>query len=167
MIVNTKIRMTKTNYRDVINLGNLVNMFKIKNSKRFKKIDLKKLQAHIPKKSEIFYMLSKLKIQIMKLNLKIKLGTESAPITSYLVVTIATIISIILPKLVKNNNNKKIKYIVTPIYNNKDIRIKLNCIISLKIVHIIYVIYMLEKKGREKNGRTSNRRAYAYSHEFN
>ena len=95
------------------------------------------------------------------------MGIEDAIATSYLVAIIASILSIILPHLVKKEDIKNIKYEINPIYNTLIFNLKLDSIINLKIVHIIYVIYNLVKKGRDKNERTSNRRSYAYSHEFN
>ena len=59
-------------------------------------------------------------------------------------------------------------YNIKPIYNNKNLyKINLNCIIEIKMVHIINIIYMLLKKGRKKNecSTTSNRKPYAYSYE--
>lgn len=53
-----------------------------------------------------------------------------------------------------------------PMYRfGNSINLSLNCIINVKMVHIIYVIYILLKKGMIKNERTSNRGAYDYSYE--
>ena len=59
-------------------------------------------------------------------------------------------------------------YTIEPIYQNKNIyKIQFNCIIQVKMVHIINVIYIFLKKGRsDLNERTtSNRRSYGYSYE--
>ena len=62
-------------------------------------------------------------------------------------------------------NPKKKAFSVYPLYNfGNSIKINLNCIIKVKIVHIIYVIYILLRR-RNKNERASNRRAYDYSYE--
>ena len=66
-------------------------------------------------------------------------------------------------------NRKKCYYAVLPKYENKnEYQIEFSSIIRIKIVHIIYSIYMHKKqvKGEEKNERTSNRRFDEYSHEF-
>lgn len=108
-----------------------------------------------------------LNVKIERLNLKINVGIEDASLTSYTVAIISSLLSIILPHLVKKEDTKKIKYEVNPVYNTFTFNLNLDSIISLKIVHIIYVIYNLVKKGSNKDDRTSNRRPYANSYEFN
>ena len=58
-------------------------------------------------------------------------------------------------------------YDIKPIYKDKNLyEISLNCIIEVKMVHIINMIYKIVKKRRsDKNERTSNRRAYDNSDE--
>ena len=101
-------------------------------------------------------------MKIKKINLDIKVGTESIMITVYLV----AIISSIIASFFEISNAKESTFSVMPLYNSgNSIKINLNCIISVKIVHIIYVIYILIKKRRTKDGGTSNRRTYDYSYE--
>ncbi len=55
-----------------------------------------------------------------------------------------------------------------PIYEDKNrIKLILNCIIQVKLVHIISIIYYVVKKRKEKRKyeRASNRRSYDYSYE--
>ncbi len=142
-------------------------MRKIYSNKKLEQIDLNKVKQTIPINVETIKIIKNLKLEIESLKLKINIGIEDAIATSYLVAIIASILSIILPHLVKKEDIKNIKYEINPIYNTLIFNLKLDSIINLKIVHIIYVIYNLVKKGRDKNERTSNRRSYAYSHEFN
>ncbi len=142
-------------------------MRKIYSNKKLEQIDLNKVKQTIPINVETLKIIKSLKLEIESLKLKINMGIEDAIATSYLVAIIASILSIILPHLVKKEDIKNIKYEINPIYNTLIFNLKLDSIINLKIVHIIYVIYNLVKKGRDKNERTSNRRSYAYSHEFN
>lgn len=66
----------------------------------------------------------------------------------------------------RNVDPNKTEFRIIPLYNfGNSIKFNLNCIISVKIVHIIYVIYILLKTRRRKNERTSNRRSYDYSYE--
>ena len=83
-------------------------------------------------------------------------------ITPFVIATFATIISILIAKNIDKYDKKKFYYSIIPKYEDKpSFKIKLNCIIDLKIVHIMNVIYMLIKKRRVKyDARTSNRRAY-------
>lgn len=136
-------------------------------NKKLEQIDFNKLKQTIPINMETFKIIKNLKLKIESLKLEINIGIEDAIYTSYAVAIIASILSILLPHLVKKQDIEKVKYEINPIYNTLLFNLKLDSIISIKIVHIIYVIYNLVKKGRDKNERTSNRRAYAYSHEFN
>lgn len=104
-------------------------------------------------------------IQVNKLNLKIKIGTENAFFTSMIIPIISSIISIILMK--KITNAEKQKYIVEPIYLNQNIlEILISGIFEMKMIHIINIIYVLNKERKvNKHERTSNRRSYDYSYE--
>ena len=128
---------------------------KLKNMKKIEidKNDKEKLRRLLPK--------------VEKLNLKIKIGTEDTIITSFLSSIISIIISLILPYFVKYKDIKNIKYKLIPLYNERnEVSINFDSIICIKMVHIISIIYIVLKKRRvDKNGRTSNRRAYAYSNE--
>ena len=105
--------------------------------------------------------------EIKKLNLKMKIDLIDTIITSFSVAIISTIISIILANNIRHNDNKKYNYIITPIYKeNMQIIINLNCIINVKMVHIINILYMLfKKRSVNYDERTSNRRAYVCSDE--
>ncbi len=134
---------------------------------QLEKIDIKKLEKNF--KWEDLKIIKKLEPKISYLNLKMKLGVKSPIITSFIVSIISSIISILLPHFVLKIKSKDYKYIIEPVYQNKNLyKIKFNCIIQVKMVHIINVIYILVKrKGRsDLNERTaSNRRTYGYSHE--
>lgn len=142
-------------------------MRKMYSNKKIEQIDLNKLKQNIPINIETLKIIKHLKLKIESLKLQINIGVEDAIITSYSVAIIASILSIILPHVVKKEDIEKIKYEINPIYNTLTFNLNVDSIINLKIVHIIYVIYNLVKKGRDKNERTPNRRSYAYSHEFN
>lgn len=139
---------------------------KISNSKQLEKIDLKAIEKNIKFNKETLEIIKNIKIKISKLNLRIDLGTEDAILTSYLIAFIASLIGLILPHIVQKNKINNCKYIVNPIYQNRNIyHVNLDSIISIKIVHIIYSMLIFIKKGRDKHERTSNRRAYAYRYE--
>ncbi len=147
---------------------------KIYSNQNLKNIDFKEISKKIPLNKENIKIIKDLKIKLENFNFSVKIGTEDAILTSYIVAIIASVIGIILPYLVDKNYKKDCKYKINPIYNINILNLHLNSIISVKIVHIICVICNLVKisklknKESEKNGRTtSNRRAYAYSHEFN
>ena len=130
------------------------------------KIDIKRLEGDLKLKD--IKLLEKLNIKISKFKLYAILGLQSPIITAFLIAFLSSSIGIILSNLTKKWTKENYKYDIQPIYNNQNLyKIKLNCIIELKIVHIINVIYILIKKGKsDKNERTaSNRKPYAYSHE--
>ncbi len=110
----------------------------------------------------------KLDIKIKKINLNIKISALNAMLTALVTAIISTFLSIIIANRKENNNITNYKYKIIPIYSNKaEISINLNCIINVKMVHIIHIVYMLYKKKRsvENDERTSNRRSYVCSND--
>lgn len=143
---------------------------KIKKYKIFKKmqqIDMKQVEKIALDYKEIIKIIKDIRIKLRTLDLKLQIGTIDVIITSIVVAFISAIIGIILPHIVKNNKMTNYKYKIEPIYNMENmVKMNINCIIEIKVVHIIYVIYNLLKRKRvDKNERTSNRRAYDYSYE--
>ncbi len=147
---------------------------KVLKSKIFEKLNksyniksiLLKNRKKILKKDNIKYI-KELDIEVKRLILYMDICTSSSIFTSFAVVAIATIISIVLAKSIKKYSKNKYKYIITPIYEYKPrLKIELNCIIDIKIVHIMNVIYMLiKKRSVVYDERTSNRGAYVCSNE--
>jgi len=104
-----------------------------------------------------------LKIQIKKIQLNISLGLEDAAAGAICVGSLSTVLAILLRKSMEENQSSY--WEVNPIYQNRNLlKINLDCIFRLKLIHIIDTIYVLKKK-EVNNGRTSNRRAYAHSNE--
>lgn len=170
-IVNTKGKKGTKEilaYFEIFLFG-VLKIAKIKVTKeRLKKLKIKrdfkqiKQDIKFARINHVLKILKKMKVKIKKANLDIKIGTESTMFTVYAVTVISSIIAIAFGRA----NAKKSTFSVMPMYNSGNyLKINLNCIISAKIVHIIYVIYILMKKRRIKNGGTSNRRSYDYSYE--
>lgn len=126
-------------------------------------IDLVKGKNNIDK--NLIKALKTRNLQIEKINLNIELGTENAMTTSIIVPAISTIIAIYLRKKVKNYENQI--FIINPIYQNRNlINIYISGIFAIKMIHIINILYKLNRKGEvKKYERTSNRRPYDYSYE--
>lgn len=106
-----------------------------------------------------------LNLKLKQLNFNIEIGTEGLVST----IGIFTIISTIVPILIRNNANK-VQYRISPIYNSGNvINLWVNGITEVYLVHIIYALYIINKKGRKENGRRSKRpkssyrRTYDYS----
>ena len=137
----------------------------LKRNKKIKKKGLKE-ESFLKNKIKKEFIKHFSDIQVNKLNLKIRIGTENAFFTSMIIPIVSSIISIILMK--KITNVEKQKYIVEPIYLNQNIlEILISGIFEMKLIHIINIIYILKQKeeGVKKNERTSNRRSYDYSYE--
>ena len=104
-------------------------------------------------------------IDVDYLNLVVKLGTENAFTTAIIVAIISTIISVLVSNQKIEEN--EIMYKIEPIYNNQNlINFQFSGIFKIKMIHIINIMYLLNKKGGiNKYERTSNRRSYDYSYE--
>ena len=139
-------------------------------SKKFKfkeKIDIKKVEKGIPNKKERKKLQEKLDIKLNEFHLKAEIGTYDVIITSAIIAVISSAIGIVMAKLIDNYKKEKYEYTIMPIYKNKNIiNLSLNCIIQVKMVHIISIIFTLLGKRKEKSKyvRTSNRRSYDYSY---
>lgn len=122
----------------------------------------KKLKSIIDTKQ----IIDNLKIELIKANLQINVGTENAAITSFTVPIISSIASTIYSYFIKEYTAKH-KFKITPIYNNQNlINVNFSGIIYIKMIHIISTICMLIKKRKgDKNVRTSNTRSYDYNYE--
>lgn len=132
---------------------------------KFKNIETKLLIKDMKMDINILDVLKQLDIDLEKLDFKFQVGTENAAFTSILFGLISSLIPILLRNKISNIKEQKIE--VIPIYTNENLlNIELSCIFNIKMIHIIYIIYILNKKRRdEKYVRTSNRRSYGYSYE--
>ena len=138
---------------------------KLKIKEKFKKIDINNLEEDKNIFRKILEITKTNSLKIENLDLKIELGTENAALTAVLIPIISTIISIIIRRKVKDFEKQSFQ--IKPINNNQNIlNIALSGIFQIKMIHIINIIYILNKKEGVKNyERTSNRRAYGYSYE--
>ena len=117
---------------------------------------------------DVLSITKELKLKFKKVDLKVDVGLSDVIATSFLIPTITTIISFFFRNT--NLDLKNSKYIINPIYNLGDygteINIFLKCIIEVKMIHIINIMYIIKKQRKVSNYvRPSNRRAYDYSYE--
>lgn len=138
---------------------------KLKLENKIKKLEKKLILKDVKFDVNVFDVFKKLKIIFEELNLKVEIGTENSALTSIIFGIVSGIIPFVLRNQIKNIEKQKID--IKPIYLNQNLlNIELNCIFNIKMIHIIYVMYILNKKRRdEKYVRTSNRRSYGYSYE--
>ncbi len=152
-------KIKKPKYQKILSRINIVN--------KKNKVDIEIFNNEISFTKFISLVIKKLNFEFSKFQLDIKIGTKDCVITSFAVFGVSTAISFLLAKTIKKYNSELHKYVVRPLYGENNIlKINLNCIINLKMVHIINIIYIyLKQERRNKNERTSNRRSYGYSHE--
>lgn len=138
---------------------------KLKLKEKIKDIDLKVIQDKNKFNKDLIKVFKGLNLQIKDINLKMEIGTENASLTSIIVPVVSTIIALILRKKIKEYENQT--FIINPIYINQNlINILISGIFEFKMIHIINMIYVLNKKeGVKKHERTSNRRSYGYGYE--
>lgn len=118
---------------------------------QLEKIDFKKIEQDF--KWEDLKAIKKIQPKISYLNLNVILGTKSAVTTAFINSAICIIISLLLPHIAIDLRKENYKYYIEPIYINQNLyKIQFNCIIQVKIVHIINVIlYINSKKLHSKN----------------
>jgi hypothetical protein len=147
-------------------INKINSKFKIK--EKMEQANLKKLKKDLPNKNEFKDMYKKLNVKLEEIHLNLELGTYNCIITSALITILSSVFGIVLSKFIYNYDSKKHQYKMMPIYQNKNIiKLSFNCIIQVKVVHIISIIFKLIKNRKEskKNESASNRRSYDYSYE--
>ncbi len=143
----TKIDSDKdTKISDKRHINRIIGTIKKDNTRRLRKVNV----LDVVKKGSS-------KIIIDKFNLRVCVDTEDVVLTSYIVGIISAIIPNFVRNYIKKYNINDYRFEIYPIYKNKNyIYLKLNSIISIKVVHIIS---MLKTIGGISNERTSNRRS--------
>ena len=97
-------------------------------------------------------LIQNINIDIKNIDLNVNIGTEDAGITAILVGILAGILGIII---------KKPRYQILPIYANRNLlKINLNGIFTIYLMHYIYSQIFKRKRSVNKNERTSNRKSY-------
>lgn len=164
--INEK-RIKKLENSKILKKISKINLSKV--TKRLENKVLNNYKSFRPTKF-IKIFLKEIQPEILKFKLNLKIGLEDIMLTTYAIPFISTLISFFLKLTVKNvnlRNKREYYYKIEPVYNTNIINLRLNCIINVKMVHIINIIYIfLNKKGRsDKYERTSYRRSYGYGHE--
>ena len=138
---------------------------KLRLKEKVRNMDFKILKNRNKFDKKILKATKKINISIKKIKLYIELGTENASLTSIIIPIVSTVIANIFYKKVENYKNQN--FTIKPIYINQNlINILIDGIFEIKLIHIINIIYILNKKeGVKKYERTSNRRSYDYSYE--
>lgn len=146
-----------------INSSKLMNNQKLREKIKLEEIKILKDKSNFDLK--IFKSLRNLKVDIKDINLKIKISTENAAATAIIIPILSTIIAIFLRNKIRRYKNQQ--FIIEPVYLNKNmIKIFLEGIFEIKMIHIINTICIVNKERKsDKYERTSNRGTYDYSYE--
>lgn len=154
------IRFNILNKINLFKFTTNINQFELPQSKN--KYD--KIKSHVIKNENIKIkdIQKKLKLKYENIKLNIEIGEENAAITAILTGVVSSVVSVIIGKYF--SDIKQINWNVQPMYNINILKLSLNCIISVKLIHIINTIFMMRKEG-DKDARTSNRKNLKYIYE--
>ena len=116
----------------------------IKNGNLFKMKNLLKTKIGKKNISNRLESIKDLKIKIEKLNLNLEIGIEDAAITAISIGILSSIISTLFERYLNITNYKKWR--IQPIYGDENVlKFDINCIINLKLLHIIYTVLKKDK----------------------
>lgn len=136
---------------------------KIKDSIKNGKIDINKIKNNNQFNKDSLKLIKNLKINIEYFKLEGEFSTFNTVLSAWIYGIINAIIPIIIASKINGKYINNIRFLNV---NENKININFNCIINVKIVNIINILHYFKKKGGvENNGKSSNRRAYAYSNE--
>lgn len=136
---------------------------KIRKWMQEKKIDIQALRKKNTKPLKYILYFKDLDFQIKDFKLTGYFETFEPILTSYLYTFLQALIPILFARNIVGKYSNQLQMIHA---NENKVNIELRCIISLRLVNIINTIYEIKKKGgTKKNGKSSDRKSYAYSYE--
>ena len=139
-----------------------IDNYKASNLLKSRKLDINKFKQNNVINRDIIKGVKRDDFTIEYLKLEGYFSTFNAVLSSWIYVIINAIIPILIARKLEGDYINSLKFLST---NENKININLNCIISIKMVNIINVLHYLNKKGGKYNGKSSDRRTYAYSNE--
>lgn len=139
-----------------------IDNYKASNLLKSGKLDINKFKQNNSINKDIIKSLKGDDFIIEYFKLEGYFGTFNAVLSSWIYGIINAIIPILIAGKLYGSYINNIEFLNI---NENKININLNCIISVKMVNIINILHYLKKKGGKDNGKSSDRRAYAYSNE--
>ena len=101
----------------------------------------REIKKDIKNRRQLLKAFKHLNLKLEKLNFNLEIGTDGIVST----IGIFTVISTIVPILIRNNANK-VQYKILPIYNTGNVvNFWANGITEVYLVHIIYALYTIKK----------------------
>ena len=140
-----------------------IDNMKINNLLKSGKIDMKKIKENKAANKDILEALKGSNFKIEYFKLEGYFATFNTALSAVILASINSIIPIIIARKIDGKYINNVEFLNI---SDNVINLNLNCIINLKIVNIINILHYLKKKGgKENNGKSSDRRTYAYSNE--
>lgn len=152
-----KQRNLNSDYRVILKIKLLnilpiikINITKNKLEKKTIRENLSKLKIKLTKDKgnfdiKVLSLLKNIKLELKNIKLNIQIGLEDAAQTAILTGSISSLISLILHKYMKNKSDNY--WAIIPCYQNTNfLNISFDGTISLKIKHIINVVYDFKKR---------------------
>ena len=139
-----------------------IDNYKASNLLRAGKLDINKFKQNNSINKDIIKGIKRDDFTIEYLKLEGYFSTFNAVLSSWIYGIINAIIPILIARKLEGDYINNLEFFNTT--ENK-ININLNCIISIKMANIINILHYLKKKGGKDNGKSSDRRTYAYSNE--
>lgn len=129
---------------------------KLKKTKMYN--DMLKKEVNVLDREILTDNIKCLDTKLEKVNLNVKLGTDSTLITSFLTFVVSTAVSFVLQKGITKYNPKKHKFIITPLYENRNnIEIYLELVASFKMRNVIKVLSNLNNLSKMEQNKNKFR----------
>ena len=139
-----------------------IDNYKASNLLKSGKLDINRFKQSNSINKDIIKSLKKEDFIIEYFKLEGYFGLFNTVLSSVIYGIINAVIPILIANKLEGRYINNIKFLNV---NENKININLSCIISIKMVNIINILHCLNKKGGKDNGKSSDRRAYAYSNE--
>lgn len=139
-----------------------IDNYKASNLLKSGKLDINKFKQNNPINKDIIKRVKRDDFIIEYLKLEGYFGLFNTVLSSAIFGIINALIPILIARKLEGTYTNNIQFLNI---NENKININLNCIISIKMVNIINILHYLKKKGGKDNGKSSDRRTYAYSNE--
>lgn len=139
-----------------------IDNYKIQNLLQSGKLDINKFKQNKAINIDVLKSLKYHDFTIEYFKIEGYFGAFDAVLSAWIYAFITSIIPILIARRIEGKYINNLQFLNI---NQNKININLNCIISVKMVNIINILHYLKEKGGNNNGKSSDRRAYAYSNE--
>ena len=139
-----------------------IDNYKIQNLLQSGKLDINKFKQNEAINIDVLKSLKYHDFTIEYLKIEGYFSTFDAVLSTWIYTFIQAFIPILIARRIEGKYINELQFLNV---NKNKININLNCIISVKMVNIINILHYLKEKGGNNNGKSSDRRAYAYSNE--